>query len=153
MIPSATEAAINQLHARYIDAVWRKDTAAFAQCWTANARWRIAGLDVRTRAAIAETFETLTALSLHIAMWPGALALDTVSATTATGRLLVSEFVHRADAPFRTIGLYHDRYEQTGPTWSFADRHWQFGYRGTMALTDAMHPREDFGPPPGMPTD
>ena len=37
------EAAIRQLHARYCDAVWRKDIAAFGDCFAKDAEWRIGG--------------------------------------------------------------------------------------------------------------
>ena len=52
---AATEAAIRQLHARYVDAVWRKDYVAFGDCFTTDAEWRIAGMVLHGRAEIVAT--------------------------------------------------------------------------------------------------
>ena len=48
----AAESAIQQLHARYIDAVWRKDADAFADCFAKDAEWKIAGMHMRGRTEI-----------------------------------------------------------------------------------------------------
>jgi len=149
-IDPATDCAIRQLHARYVDAVWRKDTAAFAACWTADARWQIAGIDARGRSEIAQTFDRLIAPSAHVAMWPGAIVLDS-TAQGVVGRVLVTEFIQRAEGAMRTIGHYYDRYAGEGACWCFASRHWHYGYRGAMSLADPMLEREDYGPPPAMP--
>ena len=53
------EAAIRELHARYTDAVWRKDYDAFADCFAENAEWKIAGLVLRGRAEVAAHLKRL----------------------------------------------------------------------------------------------
>ena len=45
----AAESGIRQLHARYLDAVWRKDFDAFGDCFAENAEWRIGGKILRGR--------------------------------------------------------------------------------------------------------
>ena len=149
-IDPTTECAIRQLHARYVDAVWRKDVAAFTACWTASARWRIAHVDARGPAESAEAFTTLIAPSQHVVMLPGALLLDDTPAGVV-GRVLVSELIQRETGAMRTIGHYHDRYAGAGRHWRFAARQWQLAYRGDMLFADAMLPRADCGPPPAMP--
>ena len=42
----AAEAGIRQLHARFVDAVWRKDADAFAECFAHDGEWKIAGLEL-----------------------------------------------------------------------------------------------------------
>ena len=37
------ESAIRQLHARYIDAVWRQDPEAYGDCWAEDAHWKYMG--------------------------------------------------------------------------------------------------------------
>ena len=39
------DCAIRQLHARYIDAVWRKDIDAFVDCFAEDAEWKIGGIN------------------------------------------------------------------------------------------------------------
>ena len=39
---AATECAIRQLHARYADALWRKDPNSFAALFAADAEWKVA---------------------------------------------------------------------------------------------------------------
>ena len=53
------ETAIRQLHARYVDAVWRKDLGAFGDCFAEDAEWRIGGMILRGRAEIVPTFEQI----------------------------------------------------------------------------------------------
>jgi uncharacterized protein (TIGR02246 family) len=55
------EARIRQLYAHYSDAVWRKDADAFADCFTADAEWRISGMVMRGRDEIASGFGQILA--------------------------------------------------------------------------------------------
>jgi ketosteroid isomerase-like protein len=55
----SAEIGIPQLHARYVDAVWRRDFKAFADCFAEDAEWRIAGLILRTRKEIDETMRLM----------------------------------------------------------------------------------------------
>ena len=48
------ECMIRQLHARYADAVWRKDIDAFADCFTEDCEWRITGCNLKGRAEITD---------------------------------------------------------------------------------------------------
>jgi len=150
MIDPLVDSAIGQLHARYVDAVWRKDSAAFGQCWAENARWQIAGIDARGRAAVVETFDRLIAPSLAVLMLPGAVVLDETPAGVV-GRVTVTELIRRPEASMRTIGRYYDRYAREEGIWRFAARHWHAAYRGATDLSDEMLPREDHGPPPHIP--
>lgn len=59
----AAGVAIRGLHARYIDAVWRKDYDAFGDCLARDAEWRIGGPDRRGRPAIVEAIEKIPASS------------------------------------------------------------------------------------------
>ncbi|MBU6269331.1 MAG: nuclear transport factor 2 family protein [Sphingomonadales bacterium] len=151
MIDPVTDCAIRQLHARYVDAVWRKDSTAFGQCWTADARWLIAGIDAPGRAAVVETFDALIAPSESVLMIPGALVLDE-TAQGIVGRVTVTELIRRPGMTMRTIGRYYDRYARENGVLCFASRHWHAAYRGATDLSDAMLPREEYGPPPAMPS-
>jgi ketosteroid isomerase-like protein len=43
------EFAVRQLHDRYIDAVWRKDSESFGALFAKGAEWKIAGMHLRGR--------------------------------------------------------------------------------------------------------
>ena len=58
--------AIRQLHGRYVDATWRKDAAAFADCFAEDAEWKIAGMHLRGRAEIGATIQQVLLISLGV---------------------------------------------------------------------------------------
>jgi ketosteroid isomerase-like protein len=145
------ECAIRQLYARYVDAVWRKDTKAFADCFTEDAEWKIAGLHMRGKAAIADTIGKLLAACERVLLIPGAPLLE-LAHGTATGRVYCTEFAKMADGTSAmTIGIYHERYVELGDDWRFKWRHWALHYRGPTDLSAALVPCPDYGPPPNMP--
>jgi ketosteroid isomerase-like protein len=53
------EFSVRQLHARYLDAVWRKDFEAFGDCFAEDAEWRIGGRILRGRAEIVGNLKRL----------------------------------------------------------------------------------------------
>ena len=48
----AAEAAIRQLHARYVDAVFRKDVEPLGDCFAEDAEWRVGGRIMRGRGEV-----------------------------------------------------------------------------------------------------
>lgn len=156
----AADLGIRQLHARYVDAVWRKDLAAFTACFAPEAGWKIAGHHAVGREAIGETFTRLIGPSLRVLMFVGLPCLDFAGAT-ASGRVNITELVKRADgAAMRTLGVYYDRYrvaegmalgETPGGDWLFTERHWHLFYRGPMDMSAPMLDALEYGPPPAMP--
>lgn len=147
----AADFGIRQLHGRYIDAVFRKDTEAFAACFTGDAEWKIAGMHMCGREEIAEAFVKLSAAAERVLMFIGMPVLD-IGEGTATGRIYVTEYVKRLDGGLmRTIGTYYDRYVGEGTDWRFLSRHWTLHYRGAGDFSEAFFHGFDYGPPPGMP--
>lgn len=133
--PVVAEYAIRQLHARYIDATWRQDIAAFTSCFSEDADWKIAGRHVFGREAIGDTLTALLTGSRRVLMTISNLLLD-IETETAAGRVLVTEFVKRTNGDaMRTIGSYRDRYICKGDIWQFQSRHWHLRYRGPMDLS------------------
>ena len=153
----AADLAIRQLHARYIDAVWRKDEAAFTACFAPGAEWRIAGLHAVGREAIGEVFGRLIGPSVRVLMFAGMPCLQ-FSGATASGRVNITELVKRRDGEsMRTLGVYYDRYRAAGEgeardgEWLFTERHWHLFYRGPPDLSADMIDAPEYGPPPAMP--
>jgi ketosteroid isomerase-like protein len=138
--------AIRQLHARFIDAAYRKDAAAFAACFTEDAEWKIAGQHFRGRAEIHAGFARLLGFvdRTLILISPPQLIIEK---STATGRVYVTELMKKADGEsMRTIGLYTDRYAGTGLDWRFTSREWQLCYRGAPDLSAPFVEFPDPGP-------
>jgi ketosteroid isomerase-like protein len=147
----AAETAIRQLHARIVDAVWRKDPVAFGDCYTEDAEWRIAGMVLRGRPEIAGAFERLMGNCQRVLMTFRTPILE-VGDGTASGRTYVSEQnAFKSGRPGSTMGVYFERFVDQGDRWRCAWRLFQLHYIGPPDLTGSFFEHPDYGPPPGMP--
>lgn len=148
------ECAIRQLHARYADAVWRKDAESFAACFAEDAVWRIAGAELAGVAAIRAGFEAFMGgveRSLMTFRTP-IVTIDGEGAGGISARTYVTEQNKYRDRPAATtIGIYYERFAERDGALRFAWRHWQMYYYGPADLSTEIHPAAEFGPPPGMP--
>jgi ketosteroid isomerase-like protein len=148
---TTVECAIRQLHARFIDAVWRKDADAFAQCFAEQGEWKIATLHMRGRAEIGGTFAKLLGACERVFPILNTPILD-IGADSVTGRIYCTEFAKMKDgSSAMTIGIYYDRYVEEQGRWRFQWRHWALHYRGPADLSAPFVNSPDYGPPPGMP--
>jgi uncharacterized protein (TIGR02246 family) len=143
--------AIGQLHADYTDAVWRKDLAAFGDCFTEDAEWRIAARVVRGRAAIMQFMGAAFPKYRWIM-----LNFRTPSLTfkdgTASGRTYVSEQSVLADGrPYSPIGVYYEHFVEQADRWRFSWRLFHTAYLGPPDLSGTFFENPDFGAPPAMP--
>ena len=145
------ESGIRQLYGRYADAVWRKDPAAFVDCFAEDAVWKIAGRTVRGRAEIGGLFEMTLVPSERVMMWVGIPVLD-VGKGVATGRVQVTELIKRKNgASARTLAIYYERYVEEGDVWRFKWHHFNLYSLGPPDLSDSYYENLEYGPPPGMP--
>lgn len=149
----AAECGIRQLHARYVDAVWRQDDRDFADCFAADGVWKIAGMTMRGREAIAEGCRTLVGRCAHVQLIVQTPILD-VSGPTAIGRLPMIELVRMPDGTgSMNIGYYHDHYVEAAGRWRFARRFWSMKYRGPPDLSAAFLGTPDYGSFPAGPAE
>ncbi len=147
----AADYAIRQLHARYIDAVWRQDAEVFADCFTANGEWKVGGMHMRGREEIKPVFTKLLGLNERVLITPGLPILE-FDGDTAIGRLQGQEIAKLPDgSSVMTLGVYYDRYARDGDTWRFSWRHFALKYRGPLDLSAPMVDSPDYGAFPGMP--
>jgi uncharacterized protein (TIGR02246 family) len=145
------ECGIRQLHARCIDAVWRKDSAAFADCFAVDGEWIIAGVHARGRAQLVAVFDKFLGLNERVLMHFGAPILS-LGDGSAVGRTHVSEDVKTVDGRgMKTIGIYHERLVLAGDRWLFAWRRFDMHYFGPPDLSGPFFDVPDQGPPPGPP--
>ena len=146
------EAAVRRLHARYIDAVWRKDANAFGECFTGEARWLIGGQVVDGRAAIVSTIESIFARANRIFLEFGPPLVDPLGPAHVTARTYVTERVSWRDGPANmNLGCYFDHVVERDGVWRFDWRLFQLFYSGPPDLSGEWLDQPDFGAPPGMP--
>ena len=146
------EAAIRQLHARYADAVWRKDVEGFGACFAQDAEWRVGGQVMRGRAQISAFIARALPLYRRILMTFRTPIVDLMADGTATARTYVTENSLFADGtPYAPIGIYFDRVAEIDGCWLFTWRMFQTQYSGPPDLTGHWYDLPDYGPPPGMP--
>ena len=145
------EAGIRELQARYTNAVWRKDFAAFADCFAEDGEWRIAGMVLRgggeCRTFLEGIFGDLD--RVRMTMQPPLLQ---VNGDTAIGRTEVIEHNISKDRKRNlAIGEYYDRFVRIGDQWKFAWHYYQLYYLGPPDMSGAFYEIRDYGPPFAMP--
>jgi uncharacterized protein (TIGR02246 family) len=149
--PITADFGIRQLHARFADAVFRKDADAFAACFALAGEWKIAGMHIRGREEIRDKFDTLLAPCARVQILTGTPVLE-FNSDGVSGRLQMTELAKMGDGSSAlTLGVYFDRYVEEDGRWRFAWRHFGLHYRGPVDLSAELVPCPDFGPPPGMP--
>lgn len=145
------ECAIRQLHARYVDAVWRKDPESFADLFAENAEWKIAGMHMRGRAHIKSEFAKFMRHVERTFMIFGTPIVQ-VGERTATSRTYVTENNKFADGrTASTFGIYYEHFVDEGDRWRFQRRHWNLHYIGPPDFSAPLYQVKEYGPPPGMP--
>ncbi|MBW2942701.1 nuclear transport factor 2 family protein [Zhongshania aquimaris] len=147
------ECGIRQLHARFTDAVWRKDQAAFAACFSSDAAWKIAGMRFEGRDQIATAFGNLLGRCERVRLISETPLLE-IEGASAKGRLPVTEMAKMPDGSAAlTLGVYHDHYVNEGDCWRFSWRHFALHYRGPFEMPADMVASPDYGLFPAMPED
>ena len=145
------DSGIRQLHARFDDAVWRKDADAFADLFTEDGEWKIAGFHFKGRTDLREGFAKLLGLCKRVRIIQGMPLLE-VGERAATGRISITELTQMADgSSAMALGTYYDWYVEDGDRWLFQKRHWGFHYRGPFDVSAPFADYPDFGAPPNMP--
>ena len=147
----AADFGIRQLQSRYMDAVWRRDYAAFGDCFAEDGEWRIAGRVLRGPTACVAFLEELMPMFDRVRMTMQSPILGLVDGHVC-GRTDVLEHNILTDRSRRiTIGTYFDRFSEADGHWRFADHFYQLYYIGPPDMSGDFHDIVDFGPPPAMP--
>ena len=129
---------IQQLYARYSDAIMRNDPETFASCWSDDAYWLLLGNEYRGKEAIVEAYTNSvvgTDYILHLAMAP----LISVDGDKAKVRSQIQEILHFAGGGAMLIlGNYNDELIEVDGQWRFADRRISVRYSGAYSMDDNM---------------
>jgi len=150
------ECAIRQLHARYCDAVWRKDYEAFADCFAEDCEWRIDGVALQGRDQIVAHNRTIFEANfqrLLITLRTPILEVGRgADKGTAWGRTYFSAQNVLADGTgFAPLGVYYERFVDQGDRWRLSWRLFHALYTGPADMSGTLHEQPDFGSPPAFP--
>jgi ketosteroid isomerase-like protein len=145
------ESGVRDLQGRYVDAVWRKDFDAFADCFTGDAEWRIAGQVFRGPAECAGVLRSFIDQydRVRMVLQPPLVELSPGGAVART-HVIEHNFL-RAGGQHLALGVYHDRVLQQGARWRFAWHYYQLYYFGPPDMSGKFYELKDFGPPVAMP--
>jgi len=147
------EIGVRRLHALCADAVWRRDGLAFAECYTQDGVWKVAGMAFQGREAIGRALGELGAGNERVLMSFGSPILG-MDQGVLSGRTWVVEHVKLLDGGANTnVGVYYERFAQVSDQWLFQWRHFDFCYLGPPDLSAPLFQFRDYGPPPAMPGD
>ena len=127
------ELAVRNLVARYCDAVCRRDPAAWAATWAADATWDLGGGRVtHGREEAVQLWTTATARYPWVAQLAPTGTVE-ITGDTGTGAWWVLELNHRADGEgVLHLGHYDDTYRRTDEGWQFTSRRFAMVYRGAL---------------------
>jgi ketosteroid isomerase-like protein len=147
----SAEAGIRQLHARYADAVFRKDFSSFADCFTEDAEWRLGAYVLRGRQEAVTFLQERIANSHWVLMTFRSPILD-VGQGMATGRTYVTELnAYKNAPPSHTVATYYERFAEQNGVWRRAWAFFQLHYMGKEDMSGEFFAQKDYGPPPAMP--
>jgi hypothetical protein len=145
------EFAVRQLHARYVDALWRKDPDSFADLFAVDAEWKISGMHLRGRAEIKSTFASFMRHIDRTFMIYGTPIIDIVEGAVTSRTHVTENNKFASGRTASTIGIYYERFVEEGSRLRFKWRHWNLWYIGPPDFTAPLYQCKEFGPPPGMP--
>ena len=142
---------IRQLHARYGDAVFRKDYQAFRSCWSEDAEWRIAGNVFRGREEIGDFLERAMGNFHRVIMTFRTPMVELTDAGAKTRVYVTEQNGFKNGRPGATIGTYYEQVVQQDGQWLRSWALFQLHYMGPADLTGDYFEQPDFGPPPAFP--
>jgi len=129
---------IQQLYARYSDAIMRYDSETFGSCWRDDGYWLLLGSEYRGKEAIVEAFKNAVAPTdfvSHLALSP----LISLKGDTAKVRSQVQEIFHFSDGGgMILLGNYNDELQKVDGKWLFSDRRISLRYSGPFSMDDNM---------------
>jgi hypothetical protein len=141
------DAGIRQMHARYANAVWRKDFATFAEFWTEDAEFRIAGLVHKGRDNIAAFLGRAMADVDWVRMDFESPILDIQPDGTVLSRTQTWE----ENVLMKGMGIYWERLVLDGGLWRRRWAMFELQYIERTGQKGERLKQPDWGPPPGFP--
>lgn len=142
---------IRQFYARYTDAVWRKDFAAYGDCWTDDAEWLIAGQLLSGRAEIVRAFAQFMDKYRCVLFTPREPLVHIADGEVSARTYVTEHSKLKSGGAVSSIATYFERFAESDGIWR---RRWAFlqlHFMGSADLEGTFFEQPDFGPPPAMP--
>ena len=146
------ETAVRQLHARYADAVWRKDYAAFGNCFASDCQWITSSMVMKGRSGIVETVRGLQTKLKSILLTIRTPIVELEKDGSVSSRTYFSEQGFLTDGGgYLAIATYFERFTHEEGRLRFKWRLSQAHYSGPPDLTGSVKDNPDCGAPPALP--
>jgi uncharacterized protein (TIGR02246 family) len=147
------EAAVRDLHARYVDAIWRLDFDAFGDCFTMDCEWLLSsGHVLRGRAAILAGITANMARFNRMLVTMRTPIVELEKDGTISSRVYISEVAALKDGSTNgAIGTYYERFVDQGDRWRLKWRLSQAQYAGPPDMSGKFTDNPEWGAPPAMP--
>lgn len=134
-VPADVGGAIEDLVARYVEAVACFDPELYRSVWAADAVWVVHGRgEFHGPDAITELFEQLRGRQDLAVQRVTSGRVLAVQGDTATGRWIIHSVTRTEGKGEELIGIYDDRYRCEGGAWRFTERAFRPLYRGAREL-------------------
>jgi hypothetical protein len=146
------ENGIRRFHARYADAVFRRDYDSFADCFTDPTDWRVGAAILRTPAEAVEFLKG----KMELFHWVLMTFRQPIVQVTGPGQASCRTYVTEQNAfkdgrPGNSVATYFERFVEKDGVWRRAYAFFHLHYMGSMDGGGSYFTHPDFGPPPAMP--
>jgi hypothetical protein len=146
------EDGIRRFHARYADAVFRRDYDTFADCFTTPTDWRVGGSILRTPSEAVEFLKDKMDLFHWVMMTFRTPIVEVTGTGTASSRTYVTEQNAFKDGrPGNSVATYYERFVLANGIWRRAYAFFQLHYMGSADGAGMHFQQPSYGPPPAMP--
>lgn len=147
----AAEHGITQLHARYVDAVWREDFESFGDCFTEDCEWRIFGHVYRGREEVCEMMRGVIKRVTRIMITLRSPVFGVFEGSVCARAYFTEQSRLVTGQPLLLLGTNYARYAETAGRWRFDWRLFDIDYMGGPDFSGQYFDNPDYGPAPAMP--
>jgi hypothetical protein len=144
------ESDIRRFLARYLDAAFRQDEAAYVPCWAKNAEFHVMGKVMKGRDEIVNFWKSLLPSMPIVWHVPNNICLE-IDGTTASSRGYINDTSLFNGQVLFILGISHDRYIIEDGQWRIAFRRWDTIYAGPADMSGKFFDIPKLGPPPQAP--
>ncbi len=132
--------ALQDLMARYVDAVNRVDGAAWAATWAEDGKWSLLGNEVAGRDSILAYWRQMMSGFEFALMMPGSCLLE-IEGDSASGHWYLQEHTRdREGNAASVLGRYRDSYSRVNGQWLYQSRDYDIIYYGPADLSGNYSP-------------
>jgi ketosteroid isomerase-like protein len=134
------ELALQNLMARYVDAVNRSDGTSWAATWAEDTSWNLLGTEVQGRDNILALWQQMMGGFEFALMMPSS-SLFEIDGESASGHWYLQEFTRDKNGDSgMVLSRYLDTYSRIDGQWLYQSRHYAFIYQGPAELSGNYTP-------------